>query len=265
MTRRTNKVSKDYERKHLQSRLNCLWKLYGAWEQLLKEPGAEREDGTDNVVASGEWWTQKIKENKAYKEFRLGGLKLEEQIKAVFEGSTAEAVEAESPPKHLFSPNSKQPLRQQEHLDPPSEGLGDSENDAFRDEPLNSTGLTDPIGGIGLKSIIPSAGNLESGSRGKRKSEGSVERRRNKKALADALSVYRESPSVTFEQKDTSIDDALKVLDGFDEFRNDEDLRNRCYNILENSTTRKILISFNKYEDAKYLLGWLKHNINSLP
>ncbi|KAI9078202.1 hypothetical protein K1719_039816 [Acacia pycnantha] len=153
-----SKASKDYERRHLQRKLNGLWKLYGAWEQLLKEPGADKEDGTGNIFASGEWLT----------------------------------------------------------LDAEDKGSGDSEDDAFCDEPLHSTGVTDPMRGIGLKSIIPSAGNPGSRSRGKRKSEGSVEGRRNKRGLADALSIYRESPSVTFEQRDTSIDDALKVLDGVD-------------------------------------------------
>ena len=54
------KTGKHYEKKQLKNRLDILRKDLRLWDSLIKETGVGRDPVTNNVVASSEWWQQKI-------------------------------------------------------------------------------------------------------------------------------------------------------------------------------------------------------------
>ncbi|KAI9111230.1 hypothetical protein K1719_017841 [Acacia pycnantha] len=243
-----NKTSKQYKRSHLKNRLDVMRKMYKEWLRLINEPSVVVEAETYKVVQSNEWWEHKIAKDSVYRKFRYDGLIHGEAMRQ----------------------------KQKEGLDLPSEGSGDSEDEMFglNKGPLNSTGMTDKMRGLGCRSSTPSsAGITGSGSKRKTRGEGSVQKTGKKKVLMERHHIAHaysamDRPSVLIKHRGvTGVSDerleALHVLYRLDQFNKNEDFRGSCMLLLDDPNTRKMLIAVVKMGNDKYLLEWLEIKIKS--
>ncbi|KAI9070608.1 hypothetical protein K1719_047429 [Acacia pycnantha] len=236
-----NETSKQYKRCHLKNRLDVLRRVYRDWLRILKEPGAvvEAADDTYKLVQTNEWWEHIVKEN-AYRKFRYDGL--------------------------IHGEAMRQPQKQKEGLNLPSEGSGDSEDEIFGFEALHSTGMSDEMQGLGCRSNTPSSAGI-TGSRSKRKTcgEGSFQETGKKKVLSernmtdaysamDKLSVLIEHRHVNVTGESDDHLEALHVLYGLEKFKNNEDFRRSCMSLLGDPESQKMLIAFGKMGKVKYLV-----------
>ncbi|KAK4260497.1 hypothetical protein QN277_003599 [Acacia crassicarpa] len=191
-----------------------------------------RDPITNKVLASNEWWQQKILEHPSYKRFRYTS----KELRSIFNDMMACGED-------IFAPSFTQPLTQQKDEEDvylptidEEEGSRDREDCMFSANPMPSIGVTDELTSIDLTTSTLSTIGTKSGSQGKRKvGEGSVLRKRSKvptsKQIVDVVSVIANASkdrAVLSEIKDINVNVVMNELLDLNEVLCVEDFR-CCY------------------------------------